>query len=168
MGFNLKPKEPLSPFFRFMGDVQLSVAAQHPHLKRPEQCRVIGKMWKSLDASEKEKYLKGYKDDLLKYSVEIVNFNETFTEDKKIKLEKKLEEMRMRINIKLYQKKARELGKPKRPINAFFKYFHSQTDRQPEEGYKDYVKRVASRWRALSEAKRKKYKTTAEEIENYR
>lgn len=168
LGFSLKPKKPLSPYFRFMEEVRPSVTAARPHIKPKDMYPVISTMWNSLDATAKEKYVIEYKNELLKYSDIIENYNRQLTEDQCRKIEENVSAANTRNLIKSYKERARELDKPKRPISSFVKYFHEQTDRKAGEQYKVYMKRMSLRWSRLKRNEKEKYKLTADELENYR
>jgi len=61
-----------------------------------------------------------------------------------------------------------EIEKPIRPINSFQRYLKVQTDRQPKEVYRNFVRRVATRWLELAESEKEKYKTPVQDEENYK
>lgn len=169
------PKQPLPPYFRFMQQVRPSLKTEHPDLKPKEIIKAITERWKLLGTEEKEMLSKEYRDDLKTYSENIANYNRTLTADNKRIIEQKLADVskqkliksRQKL-IKTYQKKALELNKPKKPPSSFLRYFHAQTDRLPDEPYKEHMKRVSCRWQALSKNRKKKYETTSEEMENYK
>lgn len=167
-GITSRPKPPIPPFVRFLNQVRASVKEQHPHLKPSELNTMISERWKSLEAAEKEILSKAYLHDRLKYAEDFANFNQTLTVDQKRLIDEKLAQIRDRNLIKSYKKRALELNKPKKPANRFLRFFHAQTDRQPDESYKDHMKRIASRWQTLSKTKKKKYATPTEELENYK
>lgn len=168
LGFVLQPKLPLSAYFRFMKEVRPSVIAAHPKLKQKQLCAIFSKMWSSLDATEKEKYIAEYKNEMLKYSDTLKNYKSQLTDDQKRIIEEKVSEGNTKKIIKSYKDRASKLGKPKRPATLFLKYFHEQTDRKPDEEYKVYMKRMSRRWSRLTKAEKEKYKATAEELENYK
>lgn len=167
-GLPSKPKQPIPPYIRFMLQVRPLVKAEHPHLQVRDMYTIITERWKLLDDKEKEILSKEYRNDLLKYSEEIANYNRTLTDDDKQLIEQKLADINGRSLMIACTKRARELNKPKKPANSFLRFLHAQTDRQPDERYKVYMKRIGLRWQELSEMKKKKYKTTPEEMENYK
>lgn len=168
LGLPTKPKRPSTPYFRFLNEQRTSVQAKNPKLKAIEVVATMAEMWKKLDATKKEKYAKGFKDELLAYAGKIATYNKNLSEDdvRKIK-ETKLEKKERKV-VLMHQKKCRDLGKPRRPMSSFISYLQKQTDRQPEEVYTDYVRRVSIRWQSLSDAEKEKYKPSAQEEEKYK
>ena len=88
-GYPLRPKGPLPPFFRFLKEVQPSVAMEHPNLKSPKIISIIGQMWRSLETAEKEKFIKEYTNELAKYSDEVKNYKQAIPDDGKRKMKEK-------------------------------------------------------------------------------
>lgn len=170
LGLPAKPKKPIAPYYRFTNENRPSVVAKHPKLKPFEINAILGKMWQSLDAADREKFTNGYKTDLIDYYT-----NETRTKyssspsnDDKLKIKEMKVEIKKRRILVAAQRKLRKLGKPKKPLSSFFRYLAAQKDRQLNEPYRDYLKRVTTRWNTLSETEKEKYKTSAEEAAMYK
>lgn len=168
LGIPEKPKRPITPYFRFMNEIRSSVKAKNPKLKQVELTPIMGKMWKSLDASKKEKFVKSFKDEMLSFTDTMAKYKKGLTEDDVRKIKETKAELKERKVTLMQQKKSRSLGKPKKPMSSFLIYLQMQTDRKANEEYKNYVKRVSIRWQALSESEQGKYKPQPEELENYR
>lgn len=168
LGLPAKPKRPASPYFRFMSEMRTSVQAKNPKLSQLEVVSTIGEMWNKLDATKKEKYGKGYKDDMLAYTGKIAEYKNKLSDDDVRKIKETKFEKKERKVVLLQQKKCRDLGKPKKPMSSFLSYLQKQTDRQPKELYVEYVKRTSVKWQSLSDAEKEKYKPSAQEEEKYR
>lgn len=169
LGLPAKPKKPIAPYFRFLNENRPSVVAKHPKLKSFEVNSILGKMWQSLDAADKQNFTKGYKTELIAYySNEYTKYKSNLSEDDKRKIKEMKLEIKKRRILAAQQRKFRKLDKPKKPISSFFRYLTTQKDRKPTDPYKDYIKLVTSRWNALSETEKDKYKTPAEEDAKYK
>jgi len=168
LGFPLKPKEPLAPYFRFLREMRPQIALEYPNMTNKERVALIAKNWESLTEKEKEKFAIDYKNEIIKFSKALANYNNALTADQKTMIKEKIEEIGKKKLILFYKKKARELNKPKKPTSSFLRFLHEQKDRQPNERYKDHIKRVSQRWMALSITKKRLYKTPPEEFENYK
>lgn len=130
---------------------------------------MLGKMWQSLDAADRENFVKGYKTDLINYySNEYTKCRSSLSADDKWKIKKMKIEIQKRRNLLAQQRNIRKLDKPKKPLSSFFRYMAAQKDRKLNEPYKDYVKRVTVRWNALSDIEKEKYKTSVEEELKYK
>lgn len=126
-------------------------------------------MWQTLDTTDKAKFSKGYKTELIDYySNEYNKYRSSLSEDDKRKIKQMKLEIKKRRILVAKQRKIRKLEKPKKPFNSFFRYFAAQTDRKPNEPYKDYVERITSRWNILSDTEKEKYKTPAEDELKYK
>lgn len=164
LGLQAKPKRPIAPYFRFVIENRPTVVAKHPELKCSEINSILGKMWRTLDPTDKAKFSKGFQYELSDYySNEYTEYRSSLSEDDKRKIRQMKLEIKKRRIVVTKQRKHRKLDKPKKPLNSFFRYFTAQTDRKPNEPYKEYVERITSRWNTLSDAEKEKYKTSAEE-----
>ncbi len=169
LGLPAKPKKPIAPYFRFANENRPSLTAKHPKLKSYEINSMLGKMWQSLDPADRENFVKGYKTDLINYySNEYTKYRSLLSADDKRKIKEMKIAVKERRNVLAQQRKVRKLGKPKKPLSSFFRYTAEQKDRKVNEPYKDYVKRVTSRWNALSDIEKEKYKTSPEEELKYK
>lgn len=168
LGLPPRPKKPASAYFRFMGEVRPTIVAKNPKLKQTEVMTMMGKMWKSLDESKKEKFSKGYKEDMARYSNVIAEYRDRLSEDDIRKIKETKFEKKERKLVLSHQKKSRDLGKPRKPMSSYLRYFQEQKDRQPKEKHSDFVKRVSVRWHALADAEREKYKVTVQDSEQYK
>lgn len=128
----------------------------------------MSKMWKSLDDTKKEKFSKGFKEDMLAYTNVIAKYRESLSDDDIRRIKETKFEKKERKLVLLQQKKCRELGKPRKPLSSFIRYLQKQTDRQPKENYIEFVKRVSVKWQSLSDAEREKYKPAAQDDEIYK
>lgn len=169
LGLPTKPKKPITPYYRFANENRPSLTAKHPKLKSYEIDSILGKMWQSLDAADRASYVKGYKTDLINYySNEYTKYRSSLSDVDKRKIREMEIEIQKRRNLVAQQRKLRKLGKPKKPLSSFFRYFAAQKDRKLNEPHKDFVKRVTSRWNDLSDTEKEKYKPSVEEEVQYK
>lgn len=126
-------------------------------------------MWQSLVAADREKFTKVYKADLIDYYTnEHTKCKSSLSNDDKRKIKEMKIEIKNRRILAAEERKLRKVGKPKKPLSSFFRYLAAQKDRTLNEPYRDYVKRVSTRWNSLSETEKEKYKTSAEEEAVYK
>lgn len=168
LGLPVKPKRPTTPYFRFMHEMRPTLQAKNPKLKSTELVAMIGKMWTSLDDAKKEKFSKGFKDEMLAYTNVMAKYRDSLSDDDIRKIKETKDEAKERKLVLAKQRKCRDLGKPRKPLNHFMSYLQQQTDRQPKEKYVDFVKRVSAKWRSLTDAEKEKYKATAQDEEQYK
>lgn len=168
LGLPAKPKRPVTPYFRFMSEIRPTVQAKNPKLKASELVSMIGKMWNSMEDNKKEKFAKGFKDEMVSYNLGIAKYKDSLSEEDLRKIKETRFEKKERKIVLLQQKKCRDLGKPRKPISSFIRFMQKQTDRQPKEQYTDFLKRASIKWHSLSDAERQKYKASAQDEENYK
>jgi len=168
LGLPAKPKRPTPPYFRFMADMRQDVKAKNPKLTNSELLSMLGKMWKSLDASKKDKYTKGFDDEKVRFADENEKYKKKLTDDDVRKIKEAKADIKERKIVLSQQKKCRELGKPKKPLTSFVRFLKAQTDRQPNEKYQKFLKRVSNKWESLSENEKVKFITTVQDKENYK
>lgn len=166
LGLPLKPKKPIAPFFRFSTEMRPSVIANNPHLKSAQINSILGTMWKTFDAAKKERFTKGFQVELRDYySNEYTKYRATLSEDDKIKIKEMKAKIKNRRILSSKRKQNLVLGKPKRPMNSFLRYVKAQTDRKPNENYKDYIRRLTLTWKGLTDAEKEQYKSPEEHDE---
>jgi len=168
LGLSAKPKRPLSPYFRFMVKTRPSVVENNPNVRSTELVKILADIWTTLDATKKESFSMGYKDEMLKYYNDLTKYEKNLSEDDISKIIQTKAQIKVRKMELIQKKKKRELGKPKKILNGFIRYLQAQTDRQPNEEYLNFVSRTSTKWKTLTETEREKYKPTVQERENYK
>lgn len=168
LGIPEKPKHPPTAYFRFLKEIRPSVQVKNPKLNQMELTSVMAKMWTSLEASKKEKFIKAYNDEMVAYTDRLTKYKEGLSEDDIRVMKETKAKLKERKIALTQQKKIRSLGRPKKPLSKFLMYLHMQTDRKQNEEYKTYLKRVSIRWQELSQSEQEKYKPQPKEVESYR
>lgn len=168
LGLPAKPKKPSSPYFRFMNEMRPTLQAKNPKLKPTELVVTLSKMWKTVDAVKKEQLSQAYEEDMAKYSVQLARYKSNLSKEDIEKIEEAKFGKKERKSVLSQQKKCRDLGKPRKPPSSFLRFLQLQSDRQPQEKYIDFVKRVGLRWQALSDDQKLKYRVSEEIEEKYR
>ncbi|XP_037038858.1 transcription factor A, mitochondrial-like [Bradysia coprophila] len=168
LGLPAKPKKPASAYFRYMNEIRSSVQAKNPKLKSQELVSLIAKMWRSLDANRKEKFAKGFHEESNAYTERMAKYKDSLSEEDARKIKEMRFEKKERKVFLLYKKKCQELGKPKKPASNYIRFFQMQTDRQPKEQHREFVKRTSAKWNALSDTEKAKYSLSSEEEQNYK
>ncbi|KAG4069803.1 hypothetical protein HA402_006818 [Bradysia odoriphaga] len=172
LGIPSKPKKPLNTYFRYITEVRASVAAKHPTLNACEQSKLIAKMWNSLDAAGKQKYLTAFADDTIVYRQKLAEYYGKITEDDKRKLHTKQmelkEEIEKRRNAIKQRKKAIALDRPVRPLSGYVKFYSESKDRKPNETCTDFTLRKTAEWKCLSVSQKAAYNAPVEDVEKFK
>lgn len=163
-----RPKQPLSPFFRFVERIRPQVSAENPDVPKNRLYSIFTEKWKSLHADKKAIFSAAYKEDMDRYVKEVWKYNSSLTNEDLNRAQQELFKIEDAKQIKLYKEQARKLSKPKRPPPPFMKFMHLKSDRKADESSTGYVKRMSVKWNSMSETERSKYKITTKEMKNYR
>lgn len=167
-----KPKRPLTVYLRYQKDQLQSVVAKHPNLTVPERAKIIGKMWNSLDAANKEKYFKSFASDNNVYRQQLAEYYQKITQADMRRLHAKRmelkEEIAERERSSLQRRKLASLGRPTRPLTGYMKFFTTSKDRKPNENHKDFIRRKADEWHKLSDKQQAAYNVSAKDMNKYK
>nr|CAD7403500.1 unnamed protein product [Timema poppensis] len=112
LGIPVKPKKPLTPFFRFMGQIRPMVVQQHPGAKVTDYTKIIAQQWKKLEPPAKQKFEEEFKKEMIHYIAVRVSYENSLTDQQKKDLQKAKEQ-------KVESKQQRQLKMQKLVIDYF-------------------------------------------------
>jgi len=159
-----RPKKPLTPYFRYLGQVRSEMQAKNPNVKSTDLIRIIAQHWDRLEDTTKQSYITAYKNDLVSYSSILEKYNKSLTPAQKeaqqqLKLDKQLQK-----DKREKKKRLRELGKPKKPASPFFMYLSNNVPAGSSVSeYRMSAKKFAESWKSMSEAEKAPYTTKYKE-----
>lgn len=140
-----KPKQPLSGYMRFVGDIRAELKEENPGASITDIARLAGERWRSTDESEKEKYKIAYNKDKVKYDALMKNYvppKGSAAAGKK-------------------RKKDKDPNAPKKPLTAYFAWMNENRSRIKEENEGATIGEVAKiageEWRGLDSGSKSKY-----------
>nr|CAD7259583.1 unnamed protein product [Timema shepardi] len=126
LGIPVKPKKPLTPFFRFMGQIRPMVVQQHPSARVTDHTKIIAQQWKKLEPPAKQKFEEEFKKEMIHYIAVRVSYENSLTDQQKMDLQKAKEKKVESKQQRQLKMKKKELGKPKKPITAFLMFFQEK------------------------------------------
>nr|CAD7570606.1 unnamed protein product [Timema californicum] len=88
LGIPVKPKKPLTPFFRFMGQIRPMVVQQHPSARVTDHTKIIAQQWKNLEPPAKQKFEEEFKKEMIHYIAVRVSYENSLTDQQKMDLQK--------------------------------------------------------------------------------
>nr|CAD7431511.1 unnamed protein product [Timema monikensis] len=138
LGIPVKPKKPLTPFFRFMGQIRPMVAQQHPGARVTDHTKIIAQQWKELEPPAKQKLEEEFKKEMIHYLAVRVSYENSLTDQQKKDLQKAKEEKVESKQQKRLKMKKKELGKPKKPLSAFLIFFQEKANLRGDTPFKEY------------------------------
>jgi len=159
-----RPKKPLTPYFRFLGQIRADVKNENPNLKVTEVIKLVSQRWDRLDESEKQSYISAYKNEMQSYSSILDKYKQSLTpEQKEAQQQLKLDRQLLRERREK-RKRLKELGRPKRPAGPFFLYLSSKVPTGSKiTDYQDAAKKLSEAWKSMSEAEKAPYSTKYQE-----
>lgn len=164
LGLPRKPKRPRSGYYHFLIEHQASVKENNPKLPTAEILKIVASMWSN--TSDREEYAKGFQDDQVRYTTEMSEYQRTLSEDDRLRIKELKAKIATRKAELRKRKQQQDLGKPKRPVNAFVKFSieqnrgrHQSKGKQTMEEYHQFYREITYKWRALSDEERAKYRS---------
>ncbi|CAL8109650.1 unnamed protein product [Orchesella dallaii] len=153
-----RPKKPLTPYFRFLGQIRSDVKQENPNFKVTEVIKVVSQRWDGLDESSKQAYISAYKDEMKSYSLILDRYKQSLTpEQKEAQQQMKLDRQLLREKREK-RKRLKELGKPKRPASPFFLYISGKVPAGSKiVDYQAAAKTLGEAWKSMSEAEKAPY-----------
>lgn len=160
VGLPPKPKKPLTPYFRYMGDMRDTIRKQNPSMSIMDVTKLMSKQWETVDERTKVKYMNDFKKEQIKYVEERAKYDSKITDEQRkeiqqIKQEKIEAKERMAI-----KKRVKELGRPKRPTSAFLKFIIQERTSTPQsisQTYREWHAKATEKWSRMSEADKESY-----------
>jgi len=129
-----KPKKPLTSYQEFVSSNREGVKKANPSIRSPEIFKIVGEMWRNLDAVEKERYEKEYLLRKEEHNKAMELWSKNLSEEelslydayvKAAKVEKNLIKRKQADKRKQNRERKallQQLQKPKRPITPYMLY----------------------------------------------
>lgn len=113
----IKPKKPLTPYFRFLRENRPQFTKLNPKLAIPDVIRQLAKMWETTDEQIKTKYAADFKKDQIKYVEDRAKYDSKLTDEQK-------DEIRMMKQEVIESKEKRALRK----VNTYSYLLKTEAD----------------------------------------
>lgn len=79
------PRQPHTPFFRYLIDMYTQFKTMYPNMKTPERARMIAHHWYKLSPEEQNRYRDGYATEKIKYDKEMEAYRQKLTQEREDK-----------------------------------------------------------------------------------
>lgn len=153
----LKPKKPEAPFLLYVKHVRSRFNEETPLIRYAEVLKRASREWAELNFTEKEYFINQYNKNREEYMNKLQEYNNSITDEQRQLWKKKKKEY-IRNNSEIDKRKYEVLGKPKKPLNAYFCYLTSKkNDRNPNMSHKEWIKLLTTSWKELSDAEKESY-----------
>lgn len=118
-------------------------------------------MWKTASEATKKKLQDEFKHEMEKYAIRISKYNNSLSVQQKEEIKEafqELKEEKQRRDERLASaKKNKELGKPVKPVGAFFLFCKSEQHHRGSRSITEFQVELSNKWQNLSESARQKY-----------
>ncbi|XP_061379202.1 transcription factor A, mitochondrial [Danaus plexippus] len=161
-----KPKRPLTPFFKFMGQMRPALLAKNPGISSKEAISWSSKHWQQLDSETKSQMLKEYEKDLEDYKKIKAIYESSLTDQQKEDIQKMKEDMVAAKEKRKLKAEYKELGRPKKPMSSYFLFCQTKKDLFKGQKIQEFQTTLKAEWVKLSDSERVKYEKQAQELMN--
>ncbi|XP_020297794.1 ARS-binding factor 2, mitochondrial [Pseudomyrmex gracilis] len=161
----LKPKKPINPFMQYLLTVRSNLQNQYPDYPYKDIIKKASEQWAQLDAVTKQNLQKQYTEQYFAYKQKLIDYEKSLTTDQKILIKEELMRKELVKEKREYAKeksqikqKLEELGKPKRPLSAFFLFMQDKmSTKNPEISQKDWMSNISKEWKDMTKEVKTKY-----------
>lgn len=159
-----KPKRPINAYIRFAQSIRNTLHAQNPNASPTDVLKLAAAQWQVLDPVAKLKLEEEFKKEQAVWLQQNAKYLSQLTDEQKDEIRQAREEKTEDKAKRVYRKKVKELGRPKRPLNGFFLFC---AELKPKNLNKEenisQLKSLGQKWSQLSEAEKAPYNARAVE-----
>lgn len=154
-----KPKKPLTPYFKFQGQIRNKIMERNPNIKIIEVTKLVSEEWKKIGEAEKKRLENEYAKEKEIYAQNVKKYHDELTPEAIEFLRKEKEVKKQKKEKREMKKLFRETGKPKKPGNSFYLFIKDNIDKKEYEGksYMSLIPTFAKLWATLEESEKEKY-----------
>ncbi|KAL1464394.1 hypothetical protein WDU94_004045 [Cyamophila willieti] len=160
-GMNIpnRPKKPLSPYFKFQGQIRNKIIENNPSIKVIDIPKVVSAEWKKISEAEKSQLESEYAKEKEIYVLEVKKYEDQLTPEAIEFLRKEKAERKQKKEKREMKKLFRETGKPKKPGNSFYLFIKDNMTKSENQNksYMDMIPVCAKLWADLGESEKQKY-----------
>ncbi|XP_075238324.1 transcription factor A, mitochondrial-like [Lycorma delicatula] len=164
----VKPKKPLSPFFKFMLQIRPKLKEENPNCSIGEISKKISSRWEKIDPVERSNFEVQYQQEKEEYEKAKLTYENSLTNDQKAALqEEKMRILEERAKKKL-RNKAKDFERPKKPPSSYILYSLSRINARGDTSLTEWQKMLSKEWSIMHESQKEKYVNEAKRLKlNY-
>lgn len=158
----VRPKKPLSPYFKFQGQLRNKIIEKNPKIKVVEIPKLVAAEWRKISESDKSKLESEYAKEKEVYAENVKKYHDSLSPEAIEFLRKEKEEKKQRKEKREMNKLFRETCKPKRPGSSFYLFVKDNMDKTENQGksYMSLVPTFSKIWTTLEDSEKEKYVLT--------
>lgn len=159
-----RPKRPVNAYIRYVQSVRSTLHAQNPKASPADISKLAAVQWQVLDPASKSKLEEEYKKEQAVWLQQNAKYLSQLTDQQKDEIRLAREEKTEEKAKRIYRRKVKELGRPKRPLNGFFLFCAEQKPKNlNKEENITQLKLLGQKWSQLSEEEKAPYNARAAE-----
>lgn len=165
-----KPKKPLGPFLQYLMSVRDKLQKEYPTYSYQNIVKKASEQWVQADPLVKQNLQKQFAEQHLIYKQKLMDYENSITTDQKLLVKEELMKKERAWEKNLIKQKLVALGKPKRPVNAFYLFVQSKrATKDPQISQPDWMIKIGKEWKNMTMDAKNKYITEATKLyENYK
>lgn len=162
--FPKRPKRPVNAYIRFAQSIRNTLHAENPKATPTDVSKLAAAQWQVLDSASKLKLEEEYKKEQAVWLQQNAKYLSQLTDQQKDEIRQAREERTEDKAKRVYRKKVKELGRPKRPLNGFFLFCAELKPKNlNKEENKSQLKLLGQKWSQLNEEEKAPYNARAVE-----
>ncbi|KAH0953773.1 hypothetical protein HN011_009212 [Eciton burchellii] len=165
-----KPKKPLTSFLQYFMSIRSDLEKEYPNYAYQDIMKKASEQWAQVDPMTKQNMRKQFVEQHTIYKQKLMDYKNSITYDQKIIMETELIKKENALRKNQIKQKLTELGKPKRPLNAYHLFIQSKRDAKDSSmSQSTWMITMAKEWKDMSVDAKSKYVAEATKlIENYK
>ncbi|XP_073816301.1 mitochondrial transcription factor A isoform X2 [Musca autumnalis] len=172
VGLPVRPKKPLTPYFRFMNDLRPKILASNPNLALIDVVKQVSKKWETADPSLKQRLQEEYKKEQQEYVEKRMKYDAKITDEQRNQIKELKQEKTEAKERRMMRKRIKDLGRPKKPASAFIRFIAKErvrTPQSPKQTFREWQEAATKKWSTLPQAEKDMYiQESRKEFEIYK
>ncbi|XP_013112646.2 transcription factor A, mitochondrial isoform X1 [Stomoxys calcitrans] len=172
VGLPIRPKKPLTPYFRFMKELRPKIVASNPKMSLVDIVRQVSKKWESADPSLKQRLQEEYKKEQQEYVEKRTKYESKITDEQRNQIKELKQEKVEAKERRMMRRRIKDLGRPKKPASAFIRFIAKERIRTPQtaqQTFREWHQAATQRWSVLSPTEKEIYmQESRKDFETYR
>lgn len=152
----VKPKKPLTGYFRFVTERRPLIIQQNPNLKVTEVVKRCSEEWKTLNETEKQKYVDAAKIEMERYAKQYLEYSSKLSNEQREAIKAASDEKTDERKKRVLKKRIKDSNKPKRPMGAYMYFLQDLAEKHGKKVNELFVV-AKQQYYELSEAEKKAY-----------
>lgn len=158
-----KPKKPLNAFIQYFLSIKEQLHKEYPNCTQKDILKKVAEQWTQVDPTIKQNFQKQYMEQQSVYKQKLMDYKNSITDDQQMLIQNQLIKKEHALERSQIKQKLADLGKPKRPLTAFFLFMQdNKMLKDSQVSQKDWMKNISKEWKNLTMEAKNKY--TAEAV----